>query len=351
MKIVTVIGARPQFIKAATISRLLIHDPDVEEILVHTGQHYDPNMSEIFFGELNIPHPHYNLEVGSGSHAVQTGKMLEGIEAILLDEKPDWTLVYGDTNSTLAGALAATKINIPLAHVEAGLRSFNMAMPEEINRIVTDRISVLLFAPTQTAMINLEKEGMLASSFLTGDVMYDSTLYYREMIMQHPDHYRIKDLPDEYLLATVHRAENTDHPGNLNNLFRAFSESGKEIVLPVHPRTRKIIDTMHIPSNVHIIDPVGYLHMLYLTMHADKVLTDSGGLQKEAYFLGKQCITLRTETEWVETLHDNWNIITGTDPEKILDAVMTPLPSSPQKLSFGNGKAAEGIVAKLKTAR
>jgi UDP-GlcNAc3NAcA epimerase len=351
MKIVTVIGARPQFIKAATISRLLLPDPDVEEILVHTGQHYDPNMSDIFFGELKIPHPHFNLEVGSGSHAVQTGRMLEGIETILLKEKPDWTLVYGDTNSTLAGALAATKVNLPLAHVEAGLRSFNLAMPEEINRIVTDRISVLLFAPTQTAMINLEKEGMLASSFLTGDVMYDSTLFYREMIMKHPDQYRLRDLPDEYMLATVHRAENTDHPANLNNLFRAFSQSREEIVLPLHPRTRKIIDAMSVPGNVHIIEPVGYIQMLSLTMRARKVLTDSGGLQKEAYFLGKQCITLRTETEWVETLHDNWNIITGTDPEKILEAILTPLPSSPQKLSFGNGKAAEAIVAMLKTVK
>jgi len=350
MKIVTVIGARPQFIKAATISRILLHDPDIKEILVHTGQHYDQNMSDIFFEELNIPHPDFNLEVGSASHAVQTGKMLEGIEAILLEEKPDWTLVYGDTNSTLAGALAATKLNIPLAHVEAGLRSFNRNMPEEINRIVTDRISDLLFAPTQTAMINLEKEGLLEASCLTGDVMFDSVLFYMEKILKNPDSFKINDLPQDYLLATVHRAENTDNIDNLKNLFQAFSESRQVIVLPIHPRTRKIIkNTILLPENVQIIDPVGYLQMLYLTMHAGKVLTDSGGLQKEAYFLGKQCITLRTETEWVETLHDNWNIITGTDPEKILKAIRSEVPSSSRNSSFGNGKASEAIVAKLKS--
>jgi len=350
MKIVTVIGARPQFIKAATISRLLVHDPEVEEILIHTGQHYDLNMSDIFFEELNIPHPDFNLEVGSGSHAIQTGKMMEGIETILMEEKPDWTLVYGDTNSTLAGALAATKLNLPLAHVEAGLRSFNRRMPEEINRIVTDRISDLLFAPTATAMINLEKEGLLGASCLTGDVMFDSTLFYREKILENPDLFKIKGLPQEYMLATVHRAENTDNIQNLKNLFRAFSESPQAIVLPIHPRTRKIIsNTIIIPANVHIIDPVSYLQMLCLTLHAGKVLTDSGGLQKEAYFLGKQCITLRTETEWVETLHDNWNTITGTDPEKILTAIRSAPPVSSQVKSFGNGKAAEAIVEKLKS--
>jgi UDP-GlcNAc3NAcA epimerase len=349
LKIVTVIGARPQFIKAATISRLLRHDVDVKEILVHTGQHYDPNMSDIFFEELNIPHPDFNLEVGSGSHAVQTGKMLEGIEILLLEEKPDWTLVYGDTNSTLAGALASTKLNIPVAHVEAGLRSFNRKMPEEINRIVTDHISNLLFAPTPTAMMNLEKEGLLESSCQTGDVMLDSTLYYKEKILKNPDSYKIKDLPNEYLLATVHRAENTDNINNLKNIFKAFSEAGVPIVLPIHPRTRKsIANNIHISENVHLTDPVGYLQMLYLTMHSSKVLTDSGGLQKEAYFLGKQCITLRTETEWLETVHDNWNIVTGTDPDKIVEAIRADVPSSEQRPSFGDGKAAEAIVGRLK---
>jgi UDP-GlcNAc3NAcA epimerase len=349
MKIVTVIGARPQFIKAATISRILVNDPGVEEVLVHTGQHYDQNMSDIFFEELDIPHPDFNLDVGSGSHAIQTGKMLEGIESILMEQKPDWTLVYGDTNSTLAGAVAATKLNIRLAHVEAGLRSFNRAMPEEINRIITDRISDLLFAPTPTAMVNLETEGLLKASCLTGDVMFDSILFYREKIAKDPGAYRIQGLPEDYLLVTVHRAENTDDIGHLKNLFLAFSQSGREIILPIHPRTRKIIaNTITIPDNVHIIDPVGYLQMISLTMNAGKVLTDSGGLQKEAYFLGRPCITLRTETEWVETVHDNWNTITGTDPQKILDAIRLPFPPAQQNSSFGNGKAAETIIETLK---
>ena len=350
MKIVTVVGARPQFIKAATISRLLVNDPDVKEILVHTGQHYDRNMSAVFFEELKIPLPDYNLGVGSASQAVQTGRMLEGIETILLKERPDWTLVYGDTNSTLSGAIAATKLYIPLAHVEAGLRSFNRKMPEEINRVVTDRISDLLFAPTLTAMVNLEKEGLLAASCLAGDVMFDSTSFYREMILKNPETYKVQGLPDEYLLVTVHRAENTDNTENLKNLFQAFKQSGRPIVLPIHPRTRKIISkTIKVPDNVNIIDPVSYLQMMYLTMHSAKVLTDSGGLQKEAYFLGKQCITLRSETEWVETMHDNWNTITGTDPEKIQEAIRMPAPSASQNLSFGNGKAAEAIVEKLKS--
>ncbi len=331
------------------MSRLLCMYPDVEEILVHTGQHYDPNMSDIFFEELDIPHPDFNLEVGSGSHAVQTGKMLRGIETILMDKKPDWTLVYGDTNSTLAGALASTKLNIPVAHVEAGLRSFNRKMPEEINRIVTDHISDLLFAPTPTAMVNLEKEGLLGSSFQTGDVMFDSTLFYKEKILRNPDTYKTNGLPDKYLLATVHRAENTDNINNLRNIFKAFSESRETIVLPIHPRTRKsIANIIQIPENVHLIDPVGYLQMLYLTIHSVKVLTDSGGLQKEAYFLGKQCITLRTETEWLETVHDNWNIVTGTDPDKILGAIRSEVPDKPQHSSFGDGHAAEAIVEKIK---
>jgi UDP-GlcNAc3NAcA epimerase len=351
MKIVTVIGARPQFIKAATISRLFLDDPGVEEVIVHTGQHYDPNMSEIFFRELNIPPPRINLEVGSGSHAGQTAKMLEGIETVLLEEKPDRMLVYGDTNSTLAGALAAAKLDIPVSHVEAGLRSFNRKMPEEINRIVTDSISSLLFAPTQTAMQHLEREGMLKNTIFSGDVMYDSILYYRQMILRDPQYYLVPGIPAAYHLATVHRAENTDNAANMENLFRAFSESGKEIVLPIHPRTRKIIaDTIPVPGNVHIIDPVGYLQMISLTMLADKVLTDSGGLQKEAYFLGKQCITLRTETEWTETLHDNWNTITGPDPDKILEALHLPGPASAQKPAFGDGRAAHIIAGALKKA-
>ncbi|MCX6245487.1 MAG: UDP-N-acetylglucosamine 2-epimerase (non-hydrolyzing) [Bacteroidetes bacterium] len=350
MKIVTIIGARPQFIKAATVSRMIRHDPHVKEILVHTGQHYDTNMSDIFFEELDIPHPDFNLEVGSGSHASQTARMLEGIEEILMQEKPDWTLVFGDTNSTLAGAVVAAKLNIPLAHVEAGLRSFNRRMPEEINRIVTDSISNLLFAPTPTAVTNLGNEGLSKITIFSGDVMFDSVLFYKEKITGNEEKYRVRDLPGKFLLATVHRAENTDDIENLKRLFLAFAGSGHAVVLPVHPRTRKIITgNITIPGNVILIDPVGYLQMLWLILNCEKVLTDSGGLQKEAYFLGKQCITLRTETEWVETLHDNWNTVTGTDPGKISDAIVLTAPTSPQKLLFGDGNAAAIIVGKLKS--
>jgi len=348
MKIVSVIGARPQFIKAAAVSRVFRSTPVLNEILVHTGQHYDDNMSDIFFRQLDIPVPDYNLEVGSGSHAYQTGMMLKGIEDILLKEKPDYTLVYGDTNSTIAGALAATKLHIPVAHVEAGLRSFNRMMPEEINRIVTDRISDILFAPTLTAINNLKDEGLEKQTVFSGDVMYDSVLFYKQMVVDSGDKFKTPGLPPAYLLATIHRAENTDNPENLRNIFKALSETGQNVVLPIHPRTARLLRTeVSIPANVMVIDPVGYLEMLYLTMNASKVLTDSGGLQKEAYFLGRQCITMRTETEWVETLHDDWNIVTGPDPGKILRAVGSALPTAPQRQDFGTGKSAEIIAVTL----
>ena len=348
MKLVSVIGARPQFIKAAAVSRVLRSTPGLQEILVHTGQHYDENMSEIFFRQLSIPEPDYNLEVGSGTHAHQTGMMLEGVEKVLFIEKPDYVLVYGDTNSTIAGALAATKLHIPVAHVEAGLRSFNRLMPEEINRIVTDRISDLLFAPTPTAIVNLKHEGLEAQTLFTGDVMYDSVLFYKEMLASGSDKYKTPGIPASYLLATIHRAENTDNPENLKNIFLAFSRIDTPVVLPVHPRTAGLLKTLvSVPANVLIIEPVGYLEMLWLTMHAQKVLTDSGGLQKEAYFLGRQCITMRTETEWVETIHDNWNIVTGPDPEKILDAVNTPVPVAPRRNDFGDGHSASVIAGAL----
>jgi UDP-N-acetylglucosamine 2-epimerase len=305
-------------------------------------------MSAVFFHELNIPQPDYNLEVGSGSHAQQTGKMLMKIEEVLIKEQPDWTLVYGDTNSTVAGSLAATKLHIPVAHVEAGLRSFNRDMPEEINRIITDRISDLLFAPTQTAIQNLNNEGLENITFFTGDVMYDSVLYYREMIFNYPEKYKTKNLPPSFLLATIHRAENTDNKKNIINIFDSFSKASLPVVFPLHPRTKKAISSFgEFPGNVIVIEPVGYLEMLKLILDSVKVLTDSGGLQKEAYFLGKQCITLRTETEWIETLHDNWNIITGTDRIKILEAIDSPLPTAKQKSEFGDGQAAYKIVDKL----
>jgi len=348
MKIVSIIGARPQFIKAATVSRVIRTGLEINEILLHTGQHYDLNMSDIFFRELDIPEPNYNLGVGSGSHAVQTGEMMKGIEDILLKEKPDWTLVYGDTNSTLAGTLASVKLHIPVAHIEAGLRSFNRIMPEEINRIVADRISDLLFAPTQTAVNNLKSEGLSGYTILSGDVMLDSVVYYKGKVLDKPDQYRLKNIPEKYLLATIHRAENTDNIENLETIFLALSKTGLPVVLPIHPRTKKIIsDSLSIAPNIMIIEPVGYLEMLKLTMDSFKVITDSGGLQKEAYFLNKQCITIRTETEWIETLHDNWNILTGIDPEKILQAIDAPKQLSKPGNDFGNGRAAEIIVNKL----
>ncbi|MBN1198085.1 MAG: UDP-N-acetylglucosamine 2-epimerase (non-hydrolyzing) [Bacteroidales bacterium] len=344
MKILSVIGARPQFVKAATVSRMIATHSDFQEILLHTGQHYDENMSSLFFQELNIPEPDYNLNIGSGSHAWQTGKMLEGIEPVLVKEKPDWTLLYGDTNSTIAGALAATKLHIPVAHVEAGLRSFNRIMPEEINRIVTDRISDLLFAPTETAMNNLRNEGLAGITKFTGDVMYDSVLYYRGMIEKDPEMYSLPNLPNDFLLATIHRAENTDDPQQLENILYAFGQLPFPVMLPIHPRTKKMISGFTIPSNLRLIEPVGYLTMLSLILKAKKILTDSGGLQKEAYFLETPCITLRTETEWIETLHDGWNTLTATNPEKIIRAVELPFPEHPQKQAFGKGNAAEIIL-------
>ncbi|HTX87838.1 MAG TPA: UDP-N-acetylglucosamine 2-epimerase (non-hydrolyzing) [Bacteroidales bacterium] len=349
MKILSVVGARPQFIKAAAVSRALAKQPGVREILVHTGQHYDENMSGIFFKELDIPEPDYNLEVGSGSHAWQTGNMLKALEEVMIREKPDWTLVYGDTNSTLAGALSAVKLHIPVAHVEAGLRSFNRLMPEEINRIATDRISDLLFAPTLTAMGHLEKEGLGPISCFTGDVMYDSILYYRDKIQKTGAGAAWRDIAPPFFLATIHRAENTDDPARLKNIFRAFAGIKSRIVLPLHPRTRNLLSVIQpVPENVTITEPAGYLDMIRLTLEAGKVLTDSGGLQKEAYFLGTPCITLRNETEWVETVHDGWNTITGTDPRKILLAASLPKPEKPRKDLFGKGNAATIIAERLK---
>lgn len=345
MKIVSVIGARPQFIKAATVSRVLRAMPGIQDVIIHTGQHYDSKMSEIFFQELDIPEPDYNLEVGSGSHAYQTARMLEGIESILIREKPNWVLVYGDTNSTVSGALAAAKLHIPVAHVEAGLRSFNKIMPEEINRIVTDHISDLLFAPTQTAITNLEKEGRAQFTHFTGDVMYDSVLYYKHWIEQSQNEKETTPSKEPYFLATIHRAENTDDPSKLEEIFAALSYVDAKFIVPLHPRTRKILDDkIKIGTNIQIIEPVGYLEMLQLTLGATKVITDSGGLQKEAYFLQKPCITIRTETEWIETIHGGWNIITGTNSQKIIQAIKAPSPTQPQTNQFGDGNAAQHII-------
>lgn len=316
MKIITIVGARPQFVKAAVVSRAFASDKSIEEIIIHTGQHFDANMSDIFFEEMKIPKPKYNLGISGLSHGAMTGEMLKGIEEILIQEKPDWVLVYGDTNSTLAGALAASKLHIKVAHVEAGLRSFNMAMPEEINRILTDRISNILFCPTDTAIKNLKAEGydnINTQITNVGDVMYDAVLFYSDLAPQ----LKIKH---DYVLATIHRAENTDSILKLKSIFNAFNQIGREIpiVLPLHPRTKKIIDQNNISTeNIEIIQPVGYLEMISLLKDCKMVATDSGGLQKEAYFFKKPCMTLREETEWIELVQTGCNILVGCEQTKI----------------------------------
>ena len=353
MKLLTIIGARPQFIKAAPFSEEFRKNN--EEILVHTGQHYDANMSDIFFDELEMPKPNYNLGVGSSSHGKQTASMLVGIEEILLKEKPDGLLVYGDTNSTLAGALAASKLHIPVFHVEAGLRSYNKLMPEEQNRILTDHISDMLLCPTQTAVDNLKKEGITVGVANTGDIMYDTVLrnigianekysnglWFDEIVRENSEISKISE--NEYYLATIHRAENTDNPEKLSNIFKAFSELDKPVLLPLHPRTKKLIENLEVGmKNIIVIKPVGYLLMLYLTSNAYMVVTDSGGLQKEAYFLKTPCTTLRDQTEWVETLENSWNVLSQIDVNEIKAKVQRELTclQYPQPKSFGEGNAA-----------
>lgn len=349
MKIITVIGARPQFIKAAAVSNLIRKEFD--EILIHTGQHYDENMSKIFFDELNIPKPEYNIGIGSGSHGLQTGNMLIELEKIYLQEKPDLVLVYGDTNSTLAGALAASKLLIPVAHVEAGLRSFNMNMPEEQNRILTDHISNMLFAPTESAINNLKKEGMEKNVYNVGDVMFDATLNFKELASIKSNIVQELNLSsNKYILTTIHRAENTNDINRLKNIIKALNESNKTVVLPIHPRTTKYIENygLSFNSNIKVIEPVGYLDMINLEMNAEKIVTDSGGVQKEAFFMNKPCITMRDETEWVETVENGWNIVVGTDKKKILDAITSFIPKEEQKDIFGDGKASEKIISMIK---
>tara|TARA_R110002110_G_scaffold415562_1_gene651090 strand:+ start:61629 stop:62726 length:1098 start_codon:yes stop_codon:yes gene_type:complete len=315
MKICTIIGARPQFVKAAAVSRIMASTPDIKEVIIHTGQHYDYNLSGLFFDELSIPKPSYNLNIGSGLHGQQTGKMLEAIEEILMQEKPDWVLLYGDTNSTLAGALAASKLHYPIAHIEAGLRSFNRKMPEEINRILTDQLSTLLFAPTKNGYDQLIKEGFSPESVcLSGDVMLDATLYYNENNTHENSTLENLSLKSkEYILSTIHRAENTDNTERLINICNALIElsSNSTVVLPLHARTRAALNNANLlkklDSHVQLIEPVGYLDMLALEKNAELIITDSGGVQKEAYFNAVHCITLRDETEWVELVSSGWN--------------------------------------------
>ncbi len=349
MKIASIVGARPNFIKLAPVSREI--RKKAEEVIIHTGQHYDYEMNRIFFQELLIPDPDYHLDIGSGSHGHQTGEMLKGIEKILLKECPDAVLIFGDTNTTLAGALAAAKLHIPVAHVEAGLRSFNKKMPEEVNRVLVDHCSDFLFCPTETAVENLRKENILDGVSLTGDVMAE---ILQECIRIAEKRSKIQEELDlrskGYFLATVHRAENTDNPLRLKNIVDALC-SIQNVVFPCHPRTRKRLEKLHLwnraAESIRIINPVGYLDMLLLEKNASKILTDSGGVQKEAYMLQTPCITMRDETEWVETVADGWNLLVGADKNAIIKAVGDFKPANTQRHVFGQGHASERIFQEI----
>lgn len=346
MKIVSIVGARPQFIKCAPVSKEL--QKSNEDILLHTGQHYDYEMSKLFLDQLDMPKPNYNLGVGSGLHGKQTAIMLIEIEKVLMKEKPDFVLVYGDTNSTLAGALAAVKLHIPIGHVEAGLRSFDREMPEEINRLLTDCSSDALFAPTKTAVENLKREGIINGVYLTGDVMYDALLQNIKIAEKSNILEELDTKSKEYFLATVHRQSNTDDAKNLSNIIEALSQVEGKIIFPVHPRTQKFIKKhkldKKIKGNISLIKPIGYIDFLWLEKNAKKILTDSGGIQKEAYLLKVPCITLRENTEWIETFEDGWNVLVGADKEKILDATVNFIPPKKQSDHFGNGKASRKIL-------
>ncbi len=350
MKIVTVLGARPQFIKASSLSREIGKNEGLEEIIVHTGQHFDENMSEIFFDEMEIPRPRYNLAINSLTHGAMTGRMLEEIEKVLLVEKPDWVVVYGDTNSTLAGALAAKKLHIKVAHIEAGLRSFDLKMPEEVNRILTDQISDFLFCPTVSAVTNLENEGFLNRDnriINSGDIMYESALFYRTK-MKKPTEI---SFDGKFILATVHRQENTDNKEKLSQIISSFNEltkKGEKIVLPLHPRTKKLIENYGLKPEFTVISPVGYLEMIYLLEKCKLVITDSGGLQKEAYFFGKFCITLRDTTEWTELIAAKVNTLLDINDnlsESIENLIHMKIDNS-SKL-YGEGNCSEIIVKHL----
>ncbi len=348
MKILSIVGARPEFVQAAPVSRAL--QAKHREILLHTGQHYDYEMSAVFFQQLGLPSPDHNLEVGSGSHTWQIGQMLIRLEKVLLTEQPDWVIVRGDTNSTIAGALAAVKLGFPLVHIEAGLRSFDNRMPEEINRVLTDRVSNVLFCPTETAVHNLAAEGITAGVYQVGDVMYDGLLY--NLALAEAQSTILADLqisPRRYLLATVHRASNTDTRDNLANILTTFAQAGVPVIFPVHPRTRKqlALFELEVAPNVRLIDPVSYFDILVLQKNAHLLLTDSGGMQKEIYCLGTPCITLREQTEWVETVDAGWNVLVGADRRRILRAIRSFAPPDERPLLYGDGRAAERIVNTL----
>lgn len=350
MKIVSIVGARPQFIKAAPLSRELRKHHT--EILLHTGQHYDENMSAVFFDELGIPQPDVHLNAGGGSHGEQTAKMLAGIEKVLQKEKPDWLLIYGDTNSTLAGALAAAKLHVPVAHVEAGLRSFNRYMPEEINRVVADHLSCLLFCPSVLAADNLANEGIAKGVHVVGDVMADALMSAADRAYESTVLKKLKIKSHSYMLATVHRAENTDDPKRLSAILNAFADIGRTILFPIHPRTRKVLAnaSMALPTNVLACEPLGYLDLVSALRDAAFVLTDSGGLQKEAYWLSVPCITLRDETEWVETVETGWNVLAGANRSRIVHSVLTfSHPKIHPMLYGGDGLASKRICAALES--
>lgn len=346
MKILTVVGARPQFIKAGPLSKELRKKH--REIILHTGQHYDPNMSDIFFKELKIPKPDVNLGVGSGSHGEQTAAMMSGIEKYLLSHPVDLVLVYGDTNSTVAASLAAAKLHIPVGHIEAGLRSFNKRMPEELNRIVTDHLSDLLFAPTKNAVALLKKEGIIKGVYLTGDVTADAVIQHSKLAKKNDILSKLGLRSKSYILSTVHRAENTDDPKRLTAIFSAFAKSGEPVVIPLHPRTRKFIATYKLDKiltdQIKIIDPIGYLEMLQLEQNARLIASDSGGIQKEGYILGIPVVTLRDETEWVETVNLGWNKLVGADEKKITLALKNFHPKGLPKPEYGTGHASREIV-------
>lgn len=355
MKILTVIGARPQFIKASVVSAAINKTTGLSEEIIHTGQHFDANMSNIFFDQLGIPKPHYQLDINSGSHGSMTGRMLEGIEKICLESKPDRLMVYGDTNSTLAGALAASKLHIPVAHIEAGLRSFNMRMPEEINRILTDQVSDILFCPTDTAVKNLKNEGFEKKPVQVlnvGDVMQDSSMFFAERALKGE---ALKDVPESnFIVATLHRAENTDDPIRLKAIVDALNYIHQHIlpvVLPLHPRTQKVVKSLGLKLEMQVLEPVGYLEMIWLLKHCNAVVSDSGGVQKEAFFFKKPCITMRDQTEWVELIENGVNVLAGADTQKIIEFTQSMLGKEildPLNL-YGGGEASNKIVKFLAT--
>lgn len=348
MRVLSVVGARPQFIKAAVLSAELARR-GTEEVLVHTGQHYDREMSDVFFEELAIPEPAHHLGVGSGKHGAQTGEMMKRLEPVIQRERPDWVLVYGDTNSTLAGALVAAKLHVPVAHVEAGLRSFNREMPEEINRIVADHVADMLFVPNEQAAAQLASEGVKDGVRIVGDLMVDLAMMVAAKIPEHPEILeRFMLLPHAYAVATIHRASNTDDPSTFARLIEGLRRVQLPVVFPVHPRTRAVAAALGVGDGDNIIacDPLGYTEMMALVSRAAALFTDSGGLQKEAFVLSVPCVTLREETEWLETLEDGWNVLAGSDPQKIASGAQRPVPSR-KGMPYGDGNAAHKIADAL----